>query len=110
MPYEEQDRPALEAVLERFGEVSTGGHAGVAVRLARGVEGIADIVRALDAQGLRIRALNLHAPSLDDVFLAKTGRSLEEQAEEASRERRASMSQVSWPGQPIQQTPEPSRR
>jgi ABC-2 type transport system ATP-binding protein len=34
-------------------------------------------VRALDSEGLRIADLRLHSPSLDDVFLAKTGRSLE---------------------------------
>ena len=32
---------------------------------------------ALDAEGIGIEQLQLHAPSLDDVFLAKTGRSLE---------------------------------
>jgi ABC-2 type transport system ATP-binding protein len=35
------------------------------------------VIRALDAEGLRVADLQLHAPSLDDVFLAKTGRSLE---------------------------------
>jgi ABC-2 type transport system ATP-binding protein len=35
------------------------------------------VVRALDAEGIAIERLQLHAPSLDDVFLAKTGRSLE---------------------------------
>ena len=35
------------------------------------------MVRALDAEGIAIEHLQLHAPSLDDVFLAKTGRSLE---------------------------------
>ncbi len=35
------------------------------------------IVRAFDGEGIRIAHLQLHAPSLDDVFLAKTGRSLE---------------------------------
>jgi ABC-2 type transport system ATP-binding protein len=34
-------------------------------------------VRALDAEGVRVADLRLHAPTLDDVFLAKTGRSLE---------------------------------
>jgi ABC-2 type transport system ATP-binding protein len=35
------------------------------------------VVRALDAAGLEVANLQLHAPSLDDVFLSKTGRSLE---------------------------------
>jgi ABC-2 type transport system ATP-binding protein len=34
-------------------------------------------VRAFDAESLKVEQLRLHQPSLDDVFLAKTGRSLE---------------------------------
>jgi ABC-2 type transport system ATP-binding protein len=34
-------------------------------------------VRALDKEGVRVANLRLDEPSLDDVFLAKTGRSLE---------------------------------
>ena len=34
-------------------------------------------MRTLDAEGLAIADLRLHSPTLDDVFLAKTGRSLE---------------------------------
>jgi ABC-2 type transport system ATP-binding protein len=51
----------------------------VAVRLARGDGGLADVVRALDSEGVAVQHLQVHAPSLDDVFLAKTGRSLEGQ-------------------------------
>jgi len=36
-----------------------------------------DIVRALDSAEVKVADLHLHAPTLDDVFLAKTGRSLE---------------------------------
>jgi len=35
------------------------------------------VVRALDAEEIHVEHLQLHAPSLDDVFLAKTGRTLE---------------------------------
>jgi ABC-2 type transport system ATP-binding protein len=38
---------------------------------------LAEIVRALDAENLKVENLQLHQASLDDVFLAKTGRSLE---------------------------------
>jgi len=44
-------------------------------------------LRALDAEGLKVENLQLHQPTLDDVFLAKTGRSLEgsdEEEEEAT--------------------------
>ncbi|HKT82445.1 MAG TPA: hypothetical protein VJQ84_01270, partial [Solirubrobacterales bacterium] len=46
-------------------------------RLEGGEAQLAEVVRALDAEGIAIETLQLHAPSLDDVFLAKTGRSLE---------------------------------
>jgi ABC-2 type transport system ATP-binding protein len=42
---------------------------------------LADIVRALDAEDLRLTHLQIHEPTLDDVFLAKTGRHLEGAAE-----------------------------
>ncbi len=52
-----------------------------AVRLESG-EDLATVVRALDAGGIRVADLQLHQPSLDDVFLAKTGRKLEAGEEE----------------------------
>ena len=73
---------ALARILERFGEQTGGSPKGVAVRLEHGVEDLAGIVRALDSEGIKLEQLELHAPSLDDVFLAKTGRSLEGAAEE----------------------------
>jgi ABC-2 type transport system ATP-binding protein len=63
-------------LLARFGELVPSAR-GVAVRLDGGEAGLAEIVRALDADGVRVENLELHRPSLDDVFLAKTGRSLE---------------------------------
>jgi ABC-2 type transport system ATP-binding protein len=77
---------AIARILERFGEPTGGSPKGVAVRLERGVGDLAGIVRALDAEGITVEHLQLHAPSLDDVFLAKTGRSLEGAAEEAEAE------------------------
>jgi ABC-2 type transport system ATP-binding protein len=77
IPAHEEDRPRIAAVLARFGEPCAGSPRAVAVRLAEGAEGLAEVVRALDAEGLRVADVQLHAPSLDDVFLAKTGRSLE---------------------------------
>jgi ABC-2 type transport system ATP-binding protein len=49
----------------------------VAVRLKGGDSSLADVVRALDAEQIQVAHLQLHAPTLDDVFLEKTGRSLE---------------------------------
>ncbi|HEU0315854.1 MAG TPA: DUF4162 domain-containing protein, partial [Solirubrobacteraceae bacterium] len=66
------------AALAPFGEPVAAKRAGsIAVRLRDGVEQLAGVVRALDAAGIAVAHLALHEPSLDDVFLAKTGRSLE---------------------------------
>jgi ABC-2 type transport system ATP-binding protein len=78
---QEQRLPAAE-VLGRFGELVPGTPNGAAVRLSKGPEELAGIVRAFDEEGIRIAKLDLHAPSLNDVFLAKTGRSLEGAAAE----------------------------
>ena len=77
VPHEAGEFAAVAAVLERFGERTPGPPDAVSVLLEQGEEELADIVRALDAEGLRVARLALHAPTLDDVFLAKTGRSLE---------------------------------
>jgi ABC-2 type transport system ATP-binding protein len=70
-------------VLERFGTRTTGFSPGtVAVQLATSDGNLADIVRALDAEDLRLAHLQMHEPTLDDVFLAKTGRHLEGAGEE----------------------------
>jgi ABC-2 type transport system ATP-binding protein len=70
----QSDRTA--AVLARFGE-PVASVRGVAVRLRTGQADLAEIVRALDGEHLAVAQLQLHQASLDDVFLAKTGRSLE---------------------------------
>ena len=75
LPADGTANEALEQVLARFGELQPS-TAGVAVRLD-GKGDLADVVRALDAARLDVADLSLHAPTLDDVFLAKTGRSLE---------------------------------
>ncbi|MGZ4268885.1 MAG: ATP-binding cassette domain-containing protein [Solirubrobacteraceae bacterium] len=76
-PADPGDRERAAAVLARFGEPAAHSPKGVAVRLADGPEHLAAIVRALDEDGITVAHLQLHSPSLDDVFLAKTGRSLE---------------------------------
>jgi ABC-2 type transport system ATP-binding protein len=78
-PRNPDDGPAMAAALERFGEPVPSAR-GVAVRLHSGADVLPDIVRALDQANLAMADLELHAPTLDDVFLTKTGRSLEEQA------------------------------
>jgi ABC-2 type transport system ATP-binding protein len=78
IPRDAEDCRAVHAALAPFGEHVTERTAGsVAVRLDQGVEQLAQIVRALDAANVTVAHLALHEPTLDDVFLAKTGRSLE---------------------------------
>ncbi|MEX0675387.1 MAG: ATP-binding cassette domain-containing protein [Gaiellaceae bacterium] len=76
VPADPEQRAAVADVLARFGEPSQASPDGVAVRIEGEAE-LAPIVRALDAEELHVEQLQLHAPTLDDVFLAKTGRSLE---------------------------------
>ena len=71
------DRDAVAGVLEQFGEPAGASPKGIAVRLHGGERALADVVRALDTADIALEHIELHAPSLDDVFLAKTGRSLE---------------------------------
>jgi ABC-2 type transport system ATP-binding protein len=91
IPANPDDRGAIEAVLSRFCEPAAASPKGVAVRLAGGSESLGQVVRALDGEGLEVAHLQLHAPSLNDVFLAKTGRSLEgdEDAEQNTSEEAA---------------------
>jgi len=77
VPADPEDRGRLEEILERFGELVSASPNAVAVRLERGEITLAEIVRALDVEGIHCAQLQLHTPSLDDVFLAKTGYSLE---------------------------------
>ncbi|MFN8185646.1 MAG: ATP-binding cassette domain-containing protein [Gaiellales bacterium] len=84
IPADGSDRDAIGAILARFGEPCAGTPRAVAVRLAHGAEDLAAIVRALDDAGVRVADIQLHAPSLDDVFLSKTGRTLEGAAEDGA--------------------------
>src|SRR4051812_5232291 len=76
VPAEEGDRDRLESVLDRFGERCGASPGAVAVRFGNG-DDLTDVVRALDSENIRVATLTVHEPTLDDVFLAKTGRSLE---------------------------------
>ena len=77
VPADPAELAAAAATLERFGER----HAEPAERGRRPPRAapatLARVVRALDAEGIALAHLELHEPTLDDVFLAKTGRSLE---------------------------------
>ena len=83
-PVDASELARVESVLARFGESLPCEDGAAAVRLTDGTEDLAEVVRALDAGGIRVADLQLHAPTLDDVFLAKTGRSLEGAEEDAA--------------------------
>ncbi len=80
-PAEGSGRDAVARVLSRFGEEIAAQSGAVSVRLDHGAGDLADVVRTLDSEGVRVTNLRLDEPSLDDVFLEKTGRSLEGEAE-----------------------------
>jgi ABC-2 type transport system ATP-binding protein len=77
LPADPAQRERLAGVLARTGELLPAAGNAVSVRLPAGARDLAEVVRALDAEGIALAELRLHAPTLDDVFLAKTGRSLE---------------------------------
>jgi ABC-2 type transport system ATP-binding protein len=86
VPADREQRARLAEILRRFGPLVQLSPDSVAVRCERGEYDLAEIVRALDAEDVHAANLQLHAPSLDDVFLEKTGRTLEGAAAEAEAE------------------------
>jgi ABC-2 type transport system ATP-binding protein len=76
-PVEGGDLADVTAVLARFGTPVTARPGAASVRLHGSVEQLPEIVRALDGEDVALADFRLHAPTLDDVFLAKTGRKLE---------------------------------
>ncbi len=84
-PADEADMERMRSVFGRFGSPERAERGHIAVRLGEGSGELAAVVRALDAEGIEVRDLEIHAPSLDDVFLVKTGRRLEGAAAEAEQ-------------------------
>jgi ABC-2 type transport system ATP-binding protein len=76
VPEQPDDLERLRGLLGRFGAETASRPGGFAVQLDGHGE-LPDVIRALDTENLRAAQINLHQPTLDDVFLAKTGRSLE---------------------------------
>jgi ABC-2 type transport system ATP-binding protein len=77
-----QGLPGLERVVTEPEEI--------VLYVADGAGSIAEIVRRLDRESIRVGAISVARPSLDDVFLRATGRRLEEGSEEAEDEEEAS--------------------
>jgi len=53
--------------------------AGIQLYVSNAASTIPELVRRLDGNGVRIGALTMHQPSLDDVFLRYTGKSIREE-------------------------------
>ncbi len=66
-----------EEVVARFGKRLPSKDGAILVELETGAGGVAPVVRALDDAGLAVESLDLVEPTLDDVFVAKTGYHLE---------------------------------
>jgi ABC-2 type transport system ATP-binding protein len=64
-------------VLAPFGRVAAAGPASASLVLPRGSFDLSGLVRALDEAGVEVRSFDLVRPTLEDVFIAKTGRVLE---------------------------------
>ena len=64
-------------ILRRFGKCLPSRDGVALVELETGAAGVAPVVRALDEAGLAVESLDLVEPTLDDVFVAKTGYHLE---------------------------------
>jgi ABC-2 type transport system ATP-binding protein len=71
------DSAAAVEILARFGEPLPSKDGALLVSLERGASDVALVVRALDDAGHCVESLNLVQPTLDDVFVEKTGRHLE---------------------------------
>jgi ABC-2 type transport system ATP-binding protein len=76
VPESPDELERLRGLLRRFGAETAARPGAFAVQL-EGHGALPEVVRALDSENLRAAQINLHEPSLDDVFLAKTGHTLE---------------------------------
>jgi ABC-2 type transport system ATP-binding protein len=68
---------SAQEILRRFGELLPERDGMLELSLEGGATHVASIVRALDEAGIHVDSLDLHEPTLDDVFVDKTGRRLE---------------------------------
>jgi ABC-2 type transport system ATP-binding protein len=80
------DPRSAEQALARLGTPleATGKH-DVSIRLTDNSTGVADAVRVLDDAGIGVEEVELVRPSLDDVFMEKTGRRLEGAGNQGSK-------------------------
>jgi ABC-2 type transport system ATP-binding protein len=78
VPERQRDRAVVQRVLSAFGDVVRGTRRGsFAVQIDATDGGLTRVVRELDRSRAQVANVELHRPTLADVFLAKTGRRLE---------------------------------
>ena len=94
LPVHREDFGKASEVLGRYGEVTSSTGGGVAARLRPGSADLAAVIRGLDEAGVPISNVEVHQPTLDDVFLAKTGRSIKGASEDAAEEESGVLDQV----------------
>ncbi|MFP5297995.1 MAG: ATP-binding cassette domain-containing protein [Actinomycetota bacterium] len=73
----EADRDSALAILTQHGSQIPDADGYLTVRLSGGASKVGAVSRALDDAGIAIEGLELHVPTLDDVFQKATGRRLE---------------------------------
>jgi ABC-2 type transport system ATP-binding protein len=73
-------------VVSRFGKPLPAKDGKILVELAGGASEVAPVVVALDESGIAVESLELVQPSLDDVFVAKTGYHLEAEEEDTDEQ------------------------
>jgi len=71
----EPRRPPLDQAREAMATETS-----LRLTVYQGDRALAQVVRSLDAAGVEVAALRMARPTLDDVFLTLTGRSLREAA------------------------------
>ncbi|WP_412544279.1 ATP-binding cassette domain-containing protein [Longispora sp. K20-0274] len=76
----ETDREAAERLVKQESYVREveATETGLRLYVEDGSAALPHLLRLLDAQGIALSSIELHKPSLDDVFLRQTGRSLRE--------------------------------
>ena len=79
-------REEAERTLKAFGDPVPDSDEYLSVRLRGGASRVAEVARTLEQAGVTIEGLELHNPTLDDVFHNATGRRLEGETEEQPRD------------------------
>jgi ABC-2 type transport system ATP-binding protein len=66
------------------GDVAISDNGGLRLNVVNGAEALPSLLRVLDDAGITLHSINLSRPTLDDVFLTMTGRSLRDDSPSAA--------------------------